>query len=276
MFGISGRCDIFLNTEVEFGKPRDSSRMLFSQPACLTQPPETLSSSKPRTWQSRHSCVSSHSHLGDLYSCSFHPHLPYRTRLCWKIDAFKLWCWRRLLRVPWTARRSNQSILKEINPEYSLEGLMLKRQYFGHLTRTVTSLEKTLMLGKIGGRKRRGRQRMRWLGGIIHSMEMSLNKQGDWRTGKPGALQSTGSQRAEHGSVTEQQLALLSSFQAQILTIMNVNLKCASRWRGVETGSQLLPHGARMSLQHTSQLFHNISKTLVGTGWAGEQFDLNF
>ena len=276
MFGISGQCDIFWNTEVEFGKPRDSSRMLFLEPACLTQPPETLSSSKPRTWQSRQSCVFSHSHLGDLYSCSFHPHLPYGTRLCWKTDAFKLWCWRRLLRVPWTARRSNQSILKEINPEYSLEGLMLKRQYFGHLTRTVASSEKTLMLGKIGGRKRRGRQRMRWLGGIIHSMEMSLNKQGDWRTGKPGALQSTGSQRAEHDSVTEQQLALLSSFQAQRLTIMNVNLKCPSRWRGVETGSQLLPHSARMSLQHTSQLFHNISKALVGTGWAGEQFDLNF
>ena len=93
------------------------------------------------------------------------------------IDAFKLWCWRRLLRVPWTARRSNQSILKEISPEYSLEGLMLKLklQHFGHLMRRTDSLEKTLMLGKIEGR-RRGRQRMRWLDGITDSMHMSLSK----------------------------------------------------------------------------------------------------
>ena len=93
-----------------------------------------------------------------------------------RIDAFKLWCWRRLLRVPWTARRSNQSILKEISPECSLEGLMLKLelQYFGHLMRRVDSLEKTLMLGEIGGRRRRGRQRMRWLDGITDSMDMSL------------------------------------------------------------------------------------------------------
>ena len=96
---------------------------------------------------------------------------------CQKIDAFELWCWRRLLRVPWTARRSNQSILKEISPECSLEGLMLKLklQYFGHLMRRVDSLEKTLMLGGIGGR-RRGRQRMRWLDGITDSMGMSLSK----------------------------------------------------------------------------------------------------
>ena len=95
-----------------------------------------------------------------------------------KIDAFELWCWRRLLRVPWTARRSNQSILKEISPGCSLEGLTLKLkfQYFGHLTRRVDSLEKTLMLGGIGGRRRRGRQRMRWLDGIINSMNLSLNK----------------------------------------------------------------------------------------------------
>ena len=93
-----------------------------------------------------------------------------------RIDAFELWCWRRLLRVPWTARRSNQSILKEINPEYSLEGLMLKLkcQYFGHLMQRTDSLEKTLMLGKIGGRRRRGRQRMRWLDGITDSMDMGL------------------------------------------------------------------------------------------------------
>ena len=95
-----------------------------------------------------------------------------------KIDAFELWCWRRLLRVPWTARRSNQSILKEISPGCSLEGLMLKLklQYFGHLMRRVDSLEKTLMLGGIGGRRRRGWQRMRWLDGITDSMGTSLSK----------------------------------------------------------------------------------------------------
>ena len=95
-----------------------------------------------------------------------------------RIDAFEVWCWRRLLRVPWTARRSNQSILKESSPEYSLEGLMLKLklQYLGHLMRRADSVEKTLMLGKIEGRRRRGRQRMRWLDGITDSMEMSLGK----------------------------------------------------------------------------------------------------
>ena len=97
---------------------------------------------------------------------------------CQRIDASKLWCWKRLLRVLWTARRSNQSILKEISPGCSLEGLMLglKLQYFGHLMRTVDSLEKTLMLGRIGGRRRRGRQRMIWLDGITDSMDMSLRK----------------------------------------------------------------------------------------------------
>ena len=95
-----------------------------------------------------------------------------------KIDAFEVWCWRRLLRVPWTARRSNQSILKEISPVCSLEGMMvkLKLQYFGHLMQRVDSLQKTLMLGGIGGRRRRGRQRMRWLDGITDSMEVSLSE----------------------------------------------------------------------------------------------------
>ena len=95
-----------------------------------------------------------------------------------RIDVFKLWCWRRLWRVPWTARRSNQSVIKDINPKYSMEGLMLKLkvQYFGHLMRRANSLEKTLMMGKTEGRRNRGQQRMRWLDGIIYSVDMSLSK----------------------------------------------------------------------------------------------------
>ena len=110
-----------------------------------------------------------------MYGCES---WPMRKAECWRVDAFELWCWRRLLRVPWTARRSNQSILREINPEYSLEGLMLNLmlQYFGHLLWRANSFEKTLMLWKIEGRRRRGWQRMRWLDGIAKSMVMSLNK----------------------------------------------------------------------------------------------------
>ena len=125
---------------------------------------------------------------------------------CRRIDAFELWCWRRLLWVPWTARRSNQSILKEISPGCSLEGLMLKLklQYFGHLMQRTDSFEKTLMLGKIEGRRRREQQRMRWLDGIPVSLDMGWVDSGSWWwTGRPGVLQFMGSQRVGHDWATE-------------------------------------------------------------------------
>ena len=123
-----------------------------------------------------------------------------------KNRCFELWCWRRLLRVPWTARRSDQSILKQISPGCSLKGLSLKLklQYFGHLMQSVDSLEKTLMLGGIGGRRRRGRQRTRWLDGIIDSMGMIwVNSRSLWWTGKPGVLWFMESQRVGHDWATK-------------------------------------------------------------------------
>ena len=135
--------------------------------------------------------------------------LDYKESWALKNDTFELWCWRGLLRVPWTTRRSNQSILKEISPGCSLEGLMLKLklQYFGHLMRKAGSFETTLKLGQIEGRKRRGWQRMRWLDGITDTMDMSLGKFVSWWwTGKPGVLWSMRSQRVRHDWTTEFEL----------------------------------------------------------------------
>ena len=131
---------------------------------------------------------------------------------CWRIYALELWHWRRHLRAPWTARRATQSILKKIIPEYSLEGLMLKLQYFGHLMWQADSLEKTLMLGRIEAKRGREQQSMRWLGSITDSMDMNLSKlrereekDREWRTEKPDALQSMGLQRVRHDLALKQQ-----------------------------------------------------------------------
>ena len=146
---------------------------------------------------------------------------------CWRIDAFELWCWRRLLRVPWTARRSKHSFLKEISPEYSLEGLMLKLklQYFDHLMRRVDSLEKTLMLGGIGGRRRRGRQRMRcWMASPTRWTWVWVNSRRWWWTERPGMLWFMGSQRVGHDWATE-----LNWFQCQRLLCYTFPLYLSSR-----------------------------------------------
>ena len=161
---------------------------------------------------------------------------------CWRIDAFELWCWRRLSRVPWTARRSNQSILKEISPGCSLEGLMLKLklQYFGHLMWKADSFEKTLMLGKIEVRRRRGRQRIRWLDGITNSMDVGLGGLWElWWTGRPGVLQSMGLQRVRHGWVTE------LNWTESNLFIKKINEKKKNN----ETNESLLIYTSKLQLR---------------------------
>ena len=155
---------------------------------------------------------------------------------CQRIDAFELWCWRRLLRVPWTARRSNQSILREISPECSLEGLMLmlelKLQYFGHLMGRTDWLEKTLMLAKIEGRRRR-QQRMRWLDDITNAMDMSSGSSGSWWwTGKPGMLQPMRSQKVGHDWATKlswDRCVEVSKYDTELLCFFEV-LSTFAKW----------------------------------------------
>ena len=179
---------------------------------------------------------------------------------CQRIDAFELWCWRRFLRVPWKARRSNHSILKEISPEYSLEGLMLKLklQCFDHLMWGTYPLEKTLMLGKIEGRRRRGQQRMRWLDGITDLMDMSLSKlQSWWWTGKLGVLQSMGSQRldtAERLNWTEE-LEKIPEI-SQSLSLWGHSKKAAVCKAGREAPLEINPASTLIGLQ-TSRTVRN-------------------
>ena len=155
--------------------------------------------SQPRDW----SCVSRI--VGRCFTVWASREVTKKKDECWRIDAFELWCWRGLLRVPWTARRSSQSILEEISPEYSLEGLMLKLklQYFGYLIWRTDSLEKTLISGNIEGGRRRGRQRMRWLDDITSQWTWVWASSGSWWTGKPGVLQSMGSQTVGYDWVTK-------------------------------------------------------------------------
>ena len=162
--------------------------------------------------------------------------LDYQESWAPRIDAFQLWCWRRLSRVPWTARRSNQSVLKEISPEYSLEGLILKLklQYFGHLMWRSDSLEKTLMLRKIEGGRRRGQQRMKWLDGTTQWTWVWINSGSWWWTGRPGVLQTMGSQTAGHSWATEPKGEISQYFRSCVLDI-KVQRNLPAKYQGINT-----------------------------------------